>query len=88
MPPIAMLTDTHAHIHGEETDTYRSMRAVGSACGAERSVWESGFPCELWIPKASYSQHLYLFSHALGLTRTAVETILVRTPGRLWFGHH
>jgi L-fuconolactonase len=68
------------------TDTYPLLRAVVDAYGPERCVWGSDFPCELWTPKADYARHLELFSGALGLSATALETILSITPGRLWFG--
>ena len=35
-------------------DTYPLLRAVVEAYGADRCVWGSDFPCELWTPKASY----------------------------------
>jgi L-fuconolactonase len=68
------------------TDTYPLLRAVVDAYGLERCVWGSDFPCELWTPKASYARHLDLFTGALGLGATELETILTTTPGRLWFG--
>ncbi len=68
------------------TDTYPLLRAVVDAYGPERCVWGSDFPCELWTPKAKYARHFELFSGALGLSATTLETILSITPGRLWFG--
>jgi len=62
------------------------LRAVVDAYGAERCVWGSDFPCELWTPKATYTQHYNLFSGELGLSAAQLEAILERTPGRLWFG--
>lgn len=67
-------------------DTYALLRAVIDAFGPKRCVWGSDFPCELWTPKASYTRHFTLFSGALGLSDAEQEAILVRTPGRLWFG--
>jgi predicted TIM-barrel fold metal-dependent hydrolase len=67
-------------------DTYPLLRAVVQAYGAERCVWGSDFPLQLWTPKATYSQHLRLFTEALGLGREERDAILMRTPGRLWFG--
>lgn len=66
------------------SDTYPLLRAVVEAFGPERCLWGSDFPCELWIPKASYAQHLQLFSEGLGLREK--QAILEDTPGRLWFG--
>jgi len=68
------------------TDTYPLLRAVIHAYGPERCVWGSDFPCELWTPKASYARHFELFTGALGLSPSTLETILSTTPGRLWFG--
>lgn len=67
-------------------DTYPLLRAVVKAYGAERCVWGSDFPCELWIPKATYSQHYALFTQALDLTEAQKQAILVTTPGKLYFG--
>jgi len=68
------------------TDTYPLLRAVIRAYGPERCVWGSDFPCELWTPKATYAQHLTLFTQALGLSEGEKQEILAYTPGRLWFG--
>ena len=68
------------------SDTYPLLRAVVDAYGAERCVWGSDFPCELWTPKASYARHFELFTEASGLNAATLETILSITPGRLWFG--
>jgi L-fuconolactonase len=67
-------------------DTYPLLRAVIAAYGPERCLWGSDFPCELWIPKASYGRHLHLFKEALGLSEAEKQAILEGTPGRLWYG--
>lgn len=67
-------------------DTHPLLRVVVEAYGADRCVWGSDFPCELWTPKAAYSQSLTLFKETLGLRTEQLETILWHTPGRLWFG--
>ncbi len=67
-------------------DTWPLLRAAVNAFGAERCVWGSDFPCELWIPKATYTQHYTLFTQAVGFSAMELEAILVRTPGKLWFG--
>jgi predicted TIM-barrel fold metal-dependent hydrolase len=67
-------------------DTQPLLRAVVKAYGAERCVWGSDFPCELWTPKATYTQAFTLFTQALGLSAAEQEAILSTTPGRLWFG--
>jgi len=66
-------------------DTWPLLRAVVAAYGADRCVWGSDFPCELWTPKATYGQHLDLFVGALGLTSEQQAYILRETPQRLWF---
>ena len=67
-------------------DTHPLLRAVVEAYGPERCVWGSDFPLELWTPKATYGQHVALFTGSLGLSEAALEEILWKTPGRLWFG--
>ena len=51
----------------------------------ERSVRGSDFPCELWCPNITYSQHLRIFTHELGLDDKAKRAILGETAYRLWF---
>lgn len=53
--------------------------------GAERCVWGSDFPCELWTPKTTYAQHLRIFTHELPLTAAERDRILGMTARRLWF---
>ncbi|HEV2498151.1 MAG TPA: amidohydrolase family protein [Terriglobia bacterium] len=60
------------------------MRII-AAFGADRCVWGSNFPCELWTPKSSYAQNLRLFTYELGLQDAAREAILGQTASRLWF---
>jgi len=67
-------------------DTHPLVRAVIDAFGPERCVWGSDFPCELWTPKATYTQHYTLFRQALGLSDAERQAILIETPGKLWFG--
>ena len=66
-------------------DTHALLRAVIDAYGPERCIWGSDFPLELWTPKATYGQHLQVFREQLGLSAAALEHILWRTPGRLYF---
>jgi len=66
-------------------DTHPLLRAVVAAYGAERCVWGSDFPCELWTPKATYTQTLGLFREAVGLPSGDLQAILWDTPSRLWF---
>jgi predicted TIM-barrel fold metal-dependent hydrolase len=66
-------------------DMHDSCRQIIKAYGAERCVWGSDFPCELWCPKATYNQHLRVFTHELGLSDHDKRHILGETPRRLWF---
>ena len=66
-------------------DTHALLRTVIDAYGPERCIWGSDFPLELWTPKATYGQHLEVFREQLGLDAAALEHILWRTPGRLYF---
>jgi predicted TIM-barrel fold metal-dependent hydrolase len=66
-------------------DLHRACRAVIAAFGADRCVWGSDFPCELWCPKVTYAQHLNIFTHQLNLDGPAQEAILGKTAQRLWF---
>jgi predicted TIM-barrel fold metal-dependent hydrolase len=67
----------------------RDMLGVGEkiieAFGPERCIWGSDFPCELWIPKATYGEHLRLFTHELGLNEEELAEVLGGTATRLWF---
>jgi predicted TIM-barrel fold metal-dependent hydrolase len=66
-------------------DLHDACRAVIRAYGADRCVWGSDFPCELWCPKVSYAQHLKIFTHELDLDEQAQAAILGKTAERLWF---
>jgi predicted TIM-barrel fold metal-dependent hydrolase len=66
-------------------DMHASCREIIAAYSPERCVWGSDFPCELWCPKATYAQHLRVFTHELGLNAPARRQILGETPRRLWF---
>ncbi len=66
-------------------DMHDSCRQIIAAYGAERCVWGSDFPCELWCPKASYARHLRVFTHELGLDEKMKRQILCDTPRRLGF---
>jgi predicted TIM-barrel fold metal-dependent hydrolase len=67
-------------------DMHHSCRQIIKAYGADRCVWGSDFPCELWCPKASYAQHLRVFTHELGLDAETKRQILCETPRKLGFG--
>jgi L-fuconolactonase len=82
---LTWLVESSAQDH-PFADTYPLMRAVLAAYGPERCIWGSDFPCELWIPKATYVQHYTLFAQALGLSDAHKEIILSTVPGHLFFG--
>ena len=60
-------------------------KRIIEAYGPDRCVWGSDFPCELWCPKVTSTQHLRIFTHELGLSQSAQEAILGQTALRLWF---
>jgi len=66
-------------------DMHDPCRRVIAAFGPNRCVWGSNFPCELWNPKATYAQHLAIFTRELGLDAEAKAAILGETARRLWF---
>ena len=66
-------------------DLHEPCRRVIRAFGADRCVWGSNFPCELWCPNVTYAQHLGLFTHELGLDQSTQEAILGKTAKALWF---
>jgi predicted TIM-barrel fold metal-dependent hydrolase len=67
-------------------DMHDACRRIIGAFGAERCVWGSNFPCELWCPQVSYANHLRIFTHELGLDLPTRKAILGGTAQRLWFG--
>src|SRR5262249_21988702 len=66
-------------------DMHEPCRQIIKAFGAERCVWGSNFPCELWCPNVTYAQHLAIFTRELGLGDGAKAAILGETARRLWF---
>jgi predicted TIM-barrel fold metal-dependent hydrolase len=66
-------------------DLHESCRKIIAAYTPDRCVWGSDFPCELWTPKATYSQKLRLFTEVLGLGAAAQEAILGKVALRLYF---
>lgn len=66
-------------------DTHPVIRRVIGAFGPDRCMWGSDFPCELWLQKASYVEHLAMFIDALGLSDGEKAAILSDTPMRVWF---
>jgi predicted TIM-barrel fold metal-dependent hydrolase len=51
----------------------------------DRCVWGSDVPCELWCPKATYSQLLRVFMYEMGLDPESKRWILGETARRLCF---
>jgi L-fuconolactonase len=66
-------------------DLHHACQAVIAAFGPDRCVWGSDFPCELWCPKVTYTQHLNIFTQQLKLDGPSQEAILGKTAQRLWF---
>lgn len=54
--------------------------------GAGRCMWGSDFPCDLWLKKATYAEHLSLVREAWDLSIAEQTAILEETPMRVWFG--
>ncbi|MFN3322364.1 MAG: amidohydrolase family protein [Bryobacteraceae bacterium] len=67
------------------TDMHGYAMKVIESYGAERCVWGSNFPCELWTPKVSYAEHLRIFREDLSLSDAQRAEILGGTAMRLWF---
>jgi len=67
-------------------DTHPLLRRFIEVFGPERCLWGSDFPCEHWLKKSTYVQHLDVFREELGLSPTEQEAILVQAPTQLWFG--
>jgi predicted TIM-barrel fold metal-dependent hydrolase len=66
-------------------DMHEPCKKIIAGYGANRCVWGSNFPCDVWTPKASYAQNLQLFTRELHLGKAEQEAILGRTAHRLWF---
>ncbi len=58
---------------------------IVEAFGADRCVWGSDFPSELWTPGISYAQHLQIFLGDIPLGEPARQQILGLTARKLWF---
>lgn len=67
-------------------DMTEIVKKIVQAFGADRCMWGSDFPCELWLKKATYAQHLALVGEAWGLGEGEQTAILETTPMRVWFG--
>ena len=76
---------TGSHMDYPFTDTHENIRAVIGAFGPDRCMWGSDFPCEHWLKKATYSDHLNMFRNEIGLSSGELQSILSDTAGKLWF---
>ena len=94
MQKLAELPNVHAKLTFIPTgskkpypcdDLHDACRAVVKAFGSDRCVWGSDFPCELWCPKVTYSQHLKIFTDHLGFNDKDKANILGNTAYKLWF---
>jgi predicted TIM-barrel fold metal-dependent hydrolase len=66
-------------------DMHKACRTIIDTFGPDRCVWGSDFPCELWCPKVTYSQHLQIFTDVLNLDEPTKKAVLGETAHRLWF---
>jgi len=91
---LAMYTNAHAKLTFLATgsaegypfrDMHELCHKIIAAYTPDRCVWGSDFPCELWTPKATYSQNIRLFTEELGLETASKEAILGTTARRLYF---
>ena len=55
------------------------------AYGAERCLWTSCYPNEIWTPKITYQEHLRIFSEALPLKEIERKLILGENARKIWF---
>jgi len=94
MVALARLPNVHAKLSFIPTgsaedypcrDMHAACLRIIGAFGPQRCVWGSGFPCELWCPKVTYTQHLRIFTKELGLNAPSQREILGGTAQRLWF---
>lgn len=68
------------------SDTHKVIRQVIAAYTPDRCMWGSDFPCEHWLKKASYQEHLQMFTEELGLSIDEKTALLSETPLKVWFG--
>ena len=67
-------------------DTHPILRTLVDAYTPDHCMWGSDFPCENWLKKATYEEHLAVFADELGLSENEKKAILGDTPGQIWFG--
>jgi L-fuconolactonase len=66
-------------------DMHEGVQQVVDAFGADRCMWGSNFPCEHWLKKATYEEHLDVMRKEIGLNEEELQAILVDTPSSVWF---
>ena len=66
-------------------DMHEGIRKMIQAFGADRCMWGSNFPCEHWLKKATYAEHLDVFRKEIGLSEAEQQALFVETPERVWF---
>jgi predicted TIM-barrel fold metal-dependent hydrolase len=66
-------------------DLHDAAMQVIRAYGAERCLWASSYPNEIWTPKITYAEHLKLFSEALPLQDSERKLLLGENARKIWF---
>ncbi len=66
-------------------DLHDTAMQVIRAYGAERCLWTSSYPNEIWTPKITYAEHLKLFTEALPLKDSERKLILGENARKIWF---
>ena len=66
-------------------DMHPACMKIADAFGADRCIWGSDFPNDLWTPKVSFAEHLRIFTHDLGFSDGDRAKVLGGTANRLWF---
>ena len=66
-------------------DLHDPAMQIIKAYGAERCVWASCYPNEIWTPKITYEQHLRIFREVLPLKDAERKLILGENARKLWF---
>lgn len=67
------------------TDTHAQLRHILAAFGPDRCMWGSDFPCEHWLKKSTYAQHIAVFANELGLHAEERDQVLGQAAERFFF---
>ena len=67
------------------SDTHSAIRKVIEAFGPDRCMWGSDFPCEHWLKKTTYQQHLDMFTEEIGLRAGEQQAVMSDTARGVWF---